>query len=200
MVDVVFGAAVDFDGFLNTDGLLGGGVDARRFDGGLVDANGLLDEVRSVVVVVTMAVDNSLVDTDSLLQDRALVVMMVAVDNSLVDADSLLEDRALVVMVVAVDNSLGHTNVFTVAWLVSSTIFTLDLVDGAVVLLRQRLVVAVVMVVIPVKVEFNVRIGVRGTGRSIHGKSTTRSAIKAHLTRLVSSVRDGKAELHQEDQ
>lgn len=192
-VTVVVLGALDLDGLLDTDGVLGkrtevrglddglvdtnslleGRADARGLDSCLVDTDGLLDHLRPVVVVVMMvAVDDSLSHTNVLPNRSRTVGAVVRANDCLVDADSLLNDGALVVVVMvvrAVNNSLGHTDVLTVAWLVSSTVFTLDLINWAQVLLRKRLVVVVwlVTVVVPVGVNFNMSVRVGRTGWSV---------------------------------
>lgn len=184
MVVVVL-AGFDINRLLDTGGFLGRRIHAGGLDGGFVDADGLLDDLR-VVVMVVVAVDSSLGHANVLSNGSRTVVAM-RTNGGLVDADSLLDYlRAVVVVRVvrvmrvaggvlrAVDNRLGHTNFLTVAGLVSSTIFTLDLVNGAVVLLRERLVVVVglVMVVVPVRVDFNKGVRVGGTSWSVHKKAS----------------------------
>lgn len=114
---------------------------------------------------------------------------MVRANDSLVDADGLVDDRALVVVMVvrvmrrAVNDSLGHADVLTVAWLVSSTVFTLDLVNGAEIFFRKRLVVVVRLVtVVTVGVDLNMSVRVGGASRSVgERKKQSGSAVKSHL-------------------
>lgn len=85
----------------------------------------------------------------------------------------------------AVNDSLGHADVLTVAWLVSSTVFTLDLVNGAEILFRKRLVVVMrlVTVMVPVGVDFNMSVRVGGTSWSVgERKKQSGSAVKSHVT------------------
>lgn len=182
VVVVVVLARFDINRLLDTNGFLGRRIHVRGLDGGFVDADGLLDDLR-VVVMVVVAVDSSLGHANVLSNGSRTVVAM-RINGGLVDADSLLDYlRAVVVVRVvrvaggvlrAVDNRLGHTNFLTVAGLVSSTIFTLDLVNGAVVLLRERLVVVVrlVMVVVPVRVDFNKGVRVGRTSWSAYEKAS----------------------------
>lgn len=181
---VVFLGAVDVfdvDSLLNADGVLVRGADARRLDSGFVDVDGFLEHGGAAVVVV--AVNNSLVYADGLFEggggsavgsvdgglvyadalfDRGLGFAVRGVDSAFVDTDGLLEGGPVVMVVVAaVNNSFGCVNVLTVSWLVASTVFTLDLVDGAEVLVVLVVVrVMRVMVVGPVSVDFNPRANV----------------------------------------
>lgn len=165
---------IDLNGLLNTDSILVRGADTRRLDGSLVDADGLL-EGRSGPAVVS--VDSGFVYADSLLVGGRSAVG--SVDSGLVYANSLFKrTRAAVCSVnsgfvytnslldngrsavVAVDNGLGEVNVLAVAWLVSSTVLTLDLVNGAEVLVVHVVVVRV-MVVVPMSVNLKPSIRVR---------------------------------------
>lgn len=176
------------DSLLDADGVLVmRGADARGFDS-LVDADGFLDNGGSAVVVA-VAVDNCLVYTDGLFEGGGGPAVAVAVNNCLVYTNSFCNRRggpavavsvnnslfytgglleggtALVLMVVAaVNNAFGYADVLTVAWLVASTVFTLDLVDGAEVLV---VLVVRVMVVVAVSVDLNARINVGGASRSV---------------------------------
>lgn len=163
LVVMVLGAvgAVEFDSLFNADSVLDGRADARGLDGGLGHTNVLPERRRADAG----SFDGSFGHTDVLLYRRADAG---SVDGGLVDTYGLGENLRSAVG--AVDSGLSYADVLTIAGLVSSTVFTLDLVDGAVVLLRQRLVVAVVVVVVvtvPVGVNFNVGVRVRGTSRSI---------------------------------
>lgn len=129
---------------------------------------------------------------------------MVRANDSLVDADGLVDDRALVVVMVvrvmrrAVNDSLGHADVLTVAWLVSSTVFTLDLVNGAEIFFRKRLVVVVRLVtVVTVGVDLNMSVRVGGASRSVgERKKQSGSAVKSHLGLMHICTRS-KAKIHQ---
>lgn len=177
-------------GLVDTDGLLDRRTDAGRLDKGLVDADGLLDHLRTVVVVVMVAVDNSLGHADVFLDRSGTVATVVRANDGLVDTNGLLDRSGTLVMVVvvmvrAVDDSLSYVDLLAVAWLVTSTIFTLDLVDGAQVLLRKRLVVVVgmVTVVVTVDVELNMSVRVRGTSGSVRN---AKKAIESQRSSLIS--------------
>lgn len=83
---VVLGG-LDFDSLLDTDGVVGERTEARGLDGGLVDTNSLLDGRASA-----WRLDKGFVDTDGLLDHlrSVVVVMVVAVDNSLGHTNVLL--------------------------------------------------------------------------------------------------------------
>lgn len=183
----VLGVSFGADGFLYKNGVLARRADARRLNGGFVDVDGFLEHCGSAVVV---AVDNGLVYADGFFERRRGWSPVGSVDGALVYADGfldgwggaagggvngglfytdgLLEGRTVVVVVMgggmaAVYNGLGDVHVLAVAWLVASTVFTLDLVDGAEVLVVLVVVPVVrrVVVVVSVSVDFNVRINVR---------------------------------------
>lgn len=150
---MVLGAAgaVELNGLLDTDGVLGGRADARGFDGGLGHTNVFPERGRAE----TRSFDGSLGHTDVLPYRRANVG---SVDGGFVNTNGLLDNLRSAVG--SVDSGLSYADVLTVARLVSSTIFTLDLVDGAVVLLRQRLVVAMVVMVVTVPVGVDLNVGI----------------------------------------
>lgn len=111
-----------------------------------------------VVMLVTWgAIDlDRLVYTDSLVYSRA---DLGGLDDMLVVADSLLDDGTVQR---GVDSGLGYADVLTVTRLGSSTVPTLDVVDGRQGDGRARLglVVMVVMVVVSVSVDLNAGIRV----------------------------------------
>lgn len=181
VVVVVPGAfgAVDLNGLLNTNSVLVRGADARSFDGGLVDVDGLLDNSGPTVVVVVAvdgglvyadgllvgsrsavgSVDSGLVYTNSLLERRSGTAVC-SVDSGFVYTNSLLDNGGSAALVV-VDNGLGNANVLAVAWLVSSTVLTLDLVNGAELLVVDVMPVVRVAIVVAVnvKLDMSVRLG-----------------------------------------
>lgn len=158
----------DLNRLLDTNSLLHSGTtDARRFNGRLVDANGLFDR-RSRTEALRL--DCGFVDTDCLLDDGA--VQARCFDSGLVDANGLLERRRGGAAS-WFDGGLGYADVLTVTGLVAGTIFTLDLVDGRIILVGERLAVVmrlrvVVMVVVTVSVDFNVSVGVGRASRPVH--------------------------------
>lgn len=92
--------ARSLDGSLvDTNSLLDGRASARGLDKGLVDTNSLFDHLRPVVVVVVVvAVDDSLGHTNVFPNRGRTVAAAVRANNGLVDADGLLDDGALVVV------------------------------------------------------------------------------------------------------
>lgn len=152
---------------LDKNGVLVAGANARRLDGRFVDVHGFLED-RGLAVVVVVAVDGEFVYADSFLEGRRGGAAGGCVDGGFFDADGLLEgSRAVMVVgvvgVAAVYNGLGDVHVLAVAGLVAGAVFTLDLVDRAEVLvvLVVMPVVRRVVVVVPVCVDFNVRVHVR---------------------------------------
>lgn len=151
---------------LDKNGVLVAGANARRLDGRFVDVHGFLED-RGLAVVVVVAVDGEFVYADSFLEGRWGGAAGGCVDGGFFDADGLLEgSRAVMVVrvvgVAAVYNGLGDVHVLAVAGLVAGAVFTLDLVDRAEVLVVLVVpVVRRVVVVVPVRVDFNVRVHVR---------------------------------------
>lgn len=122
------------------------------FDSGFVYTDGLLVGGRSAVC----SVNSSLVYTNGFLERRSGSAVC-SVDSTFVYANGFLDNSGSAV--VAVDSGLGDVNVLAVAWLVSSTVLTLDLVNRAKVLVVDVVVMRVVIVV-PVSVNLNPRIRV----------------------------------------
>lgn len=109
------------------------------------------------MLVTRGAIDlDRLVYTNSLVDSRA---DLGGLDDMLVVADSLLDDGAVQR---GVDGGLGYADVLTVTRLGSSTVTTLDVVDGRQGDGRARLgpVVMVVMIVVSVSVDLNAGIRV----------------------------------------
>lgn len=116
------------------------------------------------------AVDSSLVYVNGLLEDRTADR---SVNNGFVNVDGLLVGRSVVMVVVVMvvmmtvvvtvlNNGFGYAHVFAVTGLITSTIFTLDLVDGRVVLLgNYGLGTTVVVMVVSVCVNFNTCVRIR---------------------------------------
>lgn len=141
---------------------------AREFDGSLVYVNGLLEDRTA-----DRTVDGSFVYVDGLLEDRAADR---GVNDGLVDVNGLLvRGRPVVVVMVVVlvkvtvvmtilNDSFGHTNVLAVTGLIASTVFTLDLVNGTVVLFGDYRLGAAVVVVMSVRVDFNTSVRIRSSG------------------------------------
>lgn len=154
---VLLGALFGVDSLLYKNGVLERRANARGLDDGFVDSDGFFNDCGSAVA---LAVDNGLVYANAFLERRGNWSAGSCVNGGLFHTDGFLEGRATVmVRVAAVYNGLGDLDVLAVAWLITSTVFTLDLVDGAEVLVV--LVVRRVVVVVPVCVDFNVRINVR---------------------------------------
>lgn len=133
------------------------------------------------MLVTRGAVDlNCLVYTDSLVDSGADLGRL---DDMLVVANSLLDDGAARR---CVDGGLSYVDVLTVTRLGSSTVTTLDVVDGRKGNGRARLgpvvmVMMVVMVVVSVSVDLNAGIRIRGTRRSLRVGRTGRSGgVDAH--------------------
>lgn len=149
------------------NGLLADRTVSRTVDGGFVDVNGLLKDRTA-----GRSIDGSLVYVDGLFVDRAAGR---GINDGFVNVNGLLVRGRPVVVVMTVvvtilNDSFGHTNVLAVTRLIASTVFTLDLVNGAVVLFGDHRLGTVVVVVVSVGVDFNtsVRIG-RSSGSG--GKS-----------------------------
>lgn len=107
-----------------------------------------------MVLVARSAIDlDCLVYTDSLVDGRA---DLGSLDDVLVVVNSLLDDGAVKR---GFDSGLGHTDVLTVTRLGSSTVTTLNVVDGRDGNGRARLG-PVVMVVVSVSIDLNAGIRV----------------------------------------
>lgn len=162
--------SVNLDGLVDTDSVPVGRSHTRNLDGSLVYLDGLLEDRTA-----DRTVDGSLVNVNGLLEDRAANR---GVNDGFVDMDGLLVGRrpgvvvvTVVVVIVAVtilDNGFGQANVFAVTGLIASTVFTLDLVNGSVVLFRDHRLRTVVMVmVMSVGVDFNTSVRIRRASGSV---------------------------------
>lgn len=141
-----------------------------KLDGSLVYVNGLLEDRTAD----GMTVDGGFVYVNSLLEDRTADRW--GLNECFVDTNGLLVRRrpmvvgvvnVTVVMAIVVltilNDSLGHTNVLAVTRLITSTVFTLDFINGSVVVLLgdYGLGTVLVMMVVSVGVNFNTSVRIR---------------------------------------